>query len=94
MRMTKYFICCQQCFELIGKKSTKAAKAWMDICALRLEVGEIFEVEKDLPEIRTLEQLGFLVSTDKPSTAVIKVHGHIIAENGEHFFCVKEGKHG
>ncbi len=93
MQMTKYFICCQKCFETIGKKSTRAAKVWMDICAQGMQIGATFEAAKDTPEIRTLERLGFVLTTDKPETIAVKVKGHILAENGDHFFCLKEGKH-
>ena len=92
--MTKYFICCQKCFEKIGKHNTKAAKLWMDFCAIHLEEsGLIILKSVDFPELRTLETLGFLVSTDHENYLYIRVKGHMTTTIGEHFFCVKEGRH-
>lgn len=94
MKMSKYFICCEQCFEAIGKRSTRAAKMWMDFCAMRLNKGEVVVIRTpDFPELRTLENLGFLVSTDQLNTLAVCVNGHMTTEDGEHFFCVKEGRH-
>lgn len=47
----------------------------------------------DFPELRVLEMMGFLVSTDTDKGTAIRVKGHMNTEDGEHFFCVKEGRH-
>jgi len=93
--MGKYFICCERCFETIGKRNTRAAKIWMDFCALKLERGHVFEIKNiDFPELRVLENLGFIVSTDRSDSLAIRVNGHMSTEDGQHFFCVKGGCHG
>ncbi len=95
MEMSRYFICCNQCFETIGRRNTNAARLWMDFCAAKLKCGEIIELEmSDFPELRVLENLGFVVSTDRQNTIAIRVNGHMSNQDGEHFFCVKEGQHG
>jgi len=95
MQMSKYFICCEKCFETIGKKNTKAARLWMDFCAMKLQNGEVVEIEtQDFPELRVLENLGFLISTEKKNSLAVRIKGHMSTEEGEHFFCVKEGRHG
>ncbi len=95
MRMSRYFICCEQCFESIGKRNTNAARFWMDLCALKLEKGEIFVLKTcDFPELRALELLGFVVSTDIHSGIALRIKGHCHTEDGQHFFCLKEGNHG
>ncbi len=89
----KYFICCDKCFEVIGKYNTKAAKLWMDLCSLRMSMGEIITLSQNCPEIRDLELLGFLVSTDQISSISLRIKGYIPTEDGQHFFCIKEGLH-
>lgn len=94
MQMNKYFICCEKCFEKIGKRNTKAAKLWMEFCAMRLQEGGIVVLQSaDFPELRVLETMGFLVSTDQHNSLAVQVNGHMNTEEGEHFFCVKEGRH-
>lgn len=92
--MSRYFLCCEQCFTTISERSVKAAKLWMDFCTLGLENGEIVIIEtNDFPELRVLETLGFLVSTDQYKQLAVRVKGHILTKEGEHFFCAKEGRH-
>lgn len=93
--MSKYFICCEQCFEDIGKRNTRAAKLWMDFCAMHMNYDqEIFSLNTlDFPELRVLETLGFLVSTDQERNLAVKVNGYCKSMDGDHFFCVKEGNH-
>ncbi len=94
MQMSKYFVCCEQCFETIGKRNTRAARLWMDLCAMRLATSEVFTLKTlDFPELRVLETLGFVVSTDKPQSIAIRIKGHMNTEDGQSFFCVKEGRH-
>jgi len=92
--MSKYFVCCEECFESIGKRNTNAARFWMDLCALRLKKGEVFTLKTlDFPELRALELLGFLVSTDKNSEIAVRIKGHCHTAEGQVFFCLKEGRH-
>ncbi len=94
MKMSRYFVCCEQCFEAIGKRNTKAAKAWMEICAAGMTSGEIFSsTTRETPEVRALELMGFIVTTDRGDSIAIKVKGHMKGLNGDHFFCLKGGRH-
>ncbi len=94
MQMTKYFICCEKCFETIGRRNTTAARLWMDFCAMRLENNGVVVLDTvDFPELRLLETLGFVVSTDQDHSIAIRVNGCMNTETGEPFFCVKEGRH-
>ena len=94
MKMSKYFVCCEKCFETIGKRNTRAARLWMDFCAMRLQNGQpVILKTPDFPELRILEMLGFLVSTDQQNCLAVRVNGHMNTLAGEHFFCVKEGRH-
>lgn len=94
MQMSKYFFCCERCFEIIGRKNTKAAKLWMDLCALSLNnETEYISVNTNSPEIRDLEILGFLTSTENESGIVIKMNKYIKTIDGEPFFCSIGGYH-
>jgi hypothetical protein len=94
MTMSKYFICCEKCFETIGKHNTRAAKLWMDLCAMKLETNDILRFKTpDFPELRVLERQGFLTSTDEENCIAVKINGHMNSITGEHFFCVQDGLH-
>lgn len=94
--MSKYFVCCERCFQKIGMCNTTAAKLWMDLCALHLENNGVFVVSDTHKELESLETNGFVVSTESPNsfgTLKIKVNGHLVTTYGEHFFCLKDGNH-
>jgi hypothetical protein len=94
MQMNRYFICCEKCFETICKRNTKAAKLWMDFCAFHLqERGLVILHSSDFPELRILEKMGFLISTDQKNSLAIRVHGQMRTTEGDNFFCVKGGRH-
>ncbi len=89
-----YFICCQHCYERLKNRSAKAAKFWLAFCEHRMEFGEVIHIKnKESPELRTLEMMGFIITTDQKNGTAVKVLGHMQSEENEHFFCVKEGCH-
>lgn len=66
----------------------------MDLCAKKMSCDDILEIKTtDFPELRTLELLGYIVSTENPYSLVVKVNGYVNTIFGEHFFCIKGGKH-
>ena len=92
MKMSKYFICCEECFRNIGLRNTKAAKLWMEFCAMRMEMNGVFLLDpKNIAELRILENMGYIVSTDQNEYVAVKVKGYMNSERGEPFFCVKVG---
>ena len=92
--MSKYFICCEKCFETIGKRNTVAARFWMDLCAMSLNKGQPVILEtKDFPELRVLETLGFVVSSDRLKTIAVRVNGHCHTDDGQPCFCLQGGEH-
>ncbi len=92
--MSKYFTCCTECFDSIGRRSTRASRLWMDLCADTMTHGAILNMRTlDFPELRTLEKLGYLVSTDKEHTLGVRLNGYMKSEDHQHFFCIKEGRH-
>jgi len=78
----------------VAKRNTNASRVWMDLCALSITKGNVFKLElQDFPELRILELLGGLVSTDTNQGIIIRVNGHLKNTEGEDTFCFKEGKH-
>ena len=94
MKMSsKYFVCCEECFKHIGKESTSAARLWMDLCALECQYGLVNLKIRENPALRTLELFGYVVTTDKPQHISIKLIGCMETDDGQPFFCAKEGNH-
>jgi len=92
MHMNNFTGCCEQCFEIIGKKNTNAARIWMDLCSYKIKknIKLIFIESPGIPEIRTLEMLGFLVSTEIEKYIALKMHG---CSNSTNSFCIKGSLH-
>lgn len=86
MIMAKPGMCCGQCFGLIARRDTKAAKLWLDLCELRMHSPIFGLVMDDCPELRVLERLRFIVTTDTPEVIFVKVKGHQRDAIGS-FFC-------
>jgi len=95
MKMTKYFICCEKCYQDIVNKSLASAYMWMELCKRVLEnentVIEYFDVI--IPSLRILEENKYILSTEREKMIAIRVNGYMLSEDGQHFFCAKEGHH-
>ncbi len=87
-------VCCEICFERLAKKSTSAARIWLDLCRLRMEKGEVFElIAQDFSELHTLELLGYVVTTDYPNRIGVFVNGYCITHTDDEIFCLEGGEH-
>lgn len=76
MKMSKPGLCCDSCFGLIAKRSTSAAKLWLDLCDLEITCGSLFGLKSsDFPTLRLLEILGFVLTTDTPQIIIVRVKG-------------------
>lgn len=93
MKMSEYFMCCEHCFRTICQTDTTAAKFWMTLCKMCLDHGNIIISSGESPKIRILEQLGFLVSTERKSKVLMKLKDPYLNEVGLQEFCLKEGCH-
>ncbi len=92
--MNEYYICCDECFDTVARRNTTAAMLWMDLCKISSRQGEVLYLEvQDFSELRTLEKLGFIVSTEMNNFLAVKVKGKHLAEDGEDLFC-PTGTHG
>ena len=79
---------CEKCFESIGKKNTAAARIWTDLCLLHVKHRSVLVLKcQDFEELRLLELLEFVTSTEKSCTLHVKVHGERHDEEGT-FFCL------
>ncbi len=94
MEMSKSFVCCERCFNEIGNRSGRCVRLWMDLCAMYCARGGAFDIlTPDLPYLRMLERLGFVISTENDYGLLIKVLGYCISRDGEPCFCIKGGRH-
>jgi len=67
---------CDECFARICKLSAGAGRLWMDICTMT-EGHLILALKSDeFEELRILEMLGHIVTTDKREHIMIRVLGH------------------
>ena len=91
MKMMSDAGCCEKCVAHIARIHTNAARLWLDLCALRLSRGEYVKIRTtDFHEMRLLENLGFVVTTEHPPHHLIVQIKHLHNEDGEQFFCLKE----
>ena len=69
--------CCSKCFEQIAKKSTCAARLWLEICDViyQGELLRVFSSGETLfdEHLKILEELGYVLSTDLEEVLAIKL---------------------
>lgn len=86
MKMSKPGLCCDRCFELLAKRSTNAAKLWLDLCEIQ-STCQIFALKiEDDAYFQLLETLRFITTTDFYNVMIVKVHGQEYDALGP-FFC-------
>lgn len=82
-------ICCDNCFEKIGKLSGRAARLWTDICKFYPKYGLLRVPSKKNPIIKDLlllEQLGFLVTHETRDDLIVKMSGYHTSQCN--YFCI------
>lgn len=87
MKMSDYRICCDKCFEEIANISPSAARIWMNLCAIYQDKDDVLETSNDFPELRTLEKLGYLISTDTAELIQFKMLG--MHKDCQIYFCMR-----
>jgi predicted amidophosphoribosyltransferase len=86
------YACCSSCLEHIAKINTNAARLWCDLCAL--PQTPILVHGQDMPELRILEQLGYVVSTESAENLSIRLEGrHNFSEDLPTFYCINRLNH-
>ena len=86
MQMSKPGLCCDECFEMLAKRSTAAARMWLDLCDIQSTCSLFALRIDDNDYMQLLEYLGFITTTDVPNLIVVKVHGQENDALGS-FFC-------
>lgn len=90
--MSKPGICCDNCFGLIARRSTSAARLWLDLCDLQMN-SQMFGLRtQDFPTLRLLETLGFILTTEIPGIIMVKVQGRHDDPLGTYFCGGKCGE--
>jgi len=85
MKQSKPIICCERCLEKIGRINATAASFWVNIC--EVPIGVPILISEDHIHIKTLESLGYLVSTDVQNDLIqIVVKGIEYQYEGDYFF--------
>lgn len=91
---SKYYISCPKCLENIGKIDTKAARLWMDLCALNLQLDDILLFDYCSPTLNVLENHGYIVTTEtNKSKILLKLKGNFYERTSNDVFCVKDCFH-
>ncbi len=86
MKMSNAFLCCDTCFEAIGKRNTKAAKLWIDLCSIFIEEEGPFDlIIDDELLLRQVELLGYIITTDNGHFIGVKVLGFQQDAEGVYF---------
>ncbi len=85
--MSNTGVCCDDCFVDLAKKSTKAARLWLDLCEAQIVYGVFGLLSSDSnPSMLLLEKMGFLVTMDTRDLVIVKMLGKI-DDSGALFFC-------
>jgi hypothetical protein len=85
MKISNSGICCNECFDLIARKSTLSAKLWIDLCDLYLKSNVFGLRSKDFKELRILELLEFIITTETSDFILVKVLGQCVDHQGVYF---------
>lgn len=87
-----YMICCEKCLESIGKRSTSAAKLWMNMCKSYEQDPDVMKLVGDIdsPELHCLEIMNFIITTEQSDCLMVKLNGYDSAEN---MFCLDRCSH-
>ena len=94
MKMSEKYLCCDECFSHICKICTRSAKLWMDICSYYEKTGGIFGLKlPDFEELRTLEHMGFITTTENSDHIVVKMNGIHVDRQGIYFCLGEFGQH-
>lgn len=86
--MTK-IIACDKCFAKIEKKSSKAAYVWLSLLEVFYEVNKKLILIKPFyyKDLRTLEMMKYILSTDLKDSVAIKVLGFDRKDETQFIFC-------
>ncbi len=88
-KLSDEIVCCDDCFERIGKVSAKAARLWLDFCDFYSSIKGPFVVSKKpyfLKSLKELELLGFLVTHETNDCLIVRMAGYNTTPCN--YFCI------
>lgn len=81
-------MCCSKCFERICSKSVSAGKLWLNLCEIQAAFCKRpLTSDEESKELKILESLGFITTTDTIPHIIVKINGQQEDEEGI-FFCI------
>jgi hypothetical protein len=76
-QLKENFVCCDQCFESIGKRSVKAARLWLELCSLHSFSNGIFSIAQFASkELIELEKMGFILTHEIKDSLLVRMQGY------------------
>lgn len=95
--------CCSECYRFISNIDQKASELWINLCTTFVKFEGNFTVVESLapwqhPQLKKLEELGYITTADKADGANVRVNGYEIMEltNDDlclETFCIQREKH-
>lgn len=81
--------CCDECHRRIGMRSVSASRLWLDFCDqfTRQGIFNFYDHSVDSSELRILETMGYIVSSENRENILIKLLGVQQDYNGDLIFC-------
>lgn len=72
--MSKSGLCCDECYQLIARRSAFAADLWLNLCEVKSR-SEVFGLKlEENAHIQLLENLGYITTTETKELTLFKVH--------------------
>lgn len=87
---------CEKCFNSLMMKDTELAMIWLDFCQLYTRnLSPLPFKSIEYPTLQTLEEHGYISTTDISGQNLVKVNGFHPAgeESIEDFFCIDFPNH-
>lgn len=80
---------CERCFSKISKKSEECAYIWLNLCKIFYEADKRLILIKPFyyKQLRTLEMMKFILTTDTKNSVIMKVLGEEKIQDRHVFFC-------
>lgn len=92
-RSRRDFTCCDQCFDVLARRSPNLAMIWLELCAeYHREKRGLQFTKGESDVLYVLETNGYIVSTEDNKYLWVIPQGYH-CEDDEEFFCVNYKKH-
>lgn len=87
-------VICQKCYDTIAKRSEHAAELWQQACVIAMNSEESLMI-KDCRQLKILEQMGFIRTTDLFDYEYVSVNilGLDKPYLKKNMFCINKAHH-